>query len=317
VTASPAIVARDVTVRFRPTIDRTPTLRRSVARLRHLAAKEVVALDGVDAVVTKGEAFGVIGHNGAGKSTLLRVLAQTLKPDGGSIEVYGRTSTLLQLGVGFNGELSGARNIYLGALAAGLRKAEIDERFEEIVEYAGLWDSIHRPVKTYSSGMFARLAFSVGMSLRPDILLLDEVLAVGDEEFQQKSRASMQELIDRAGTIVFVSHALTSVAEFCDRALWLDDGRVKRIGPAPEVVDEYRSSVSQAAKRKGAPKAGGPYTAHQKSRAVVRLLKGESASAIAEEYGCDVARIEEWRAVFLKAGHDVFKVKRPDVEDGS
>jgi ABC-2 type transport system ATP-binding protein/teichoic acid transport system ATP-binding protein len=235
-----AIVADGVTVRFRPLIDHKPTLRRSIGRFRHREVEEIVALDHVDLRIRKGEAFGIIGPNGAGKSTLLRVLAKTLRPDEGGIRVYGTTSTLLQLGVGFNIQLSGRRNVYLGGLAAGLRKKEIDERFGEIVDYAELWHAIDRPVRTYSSGMFSRLAFSVGMAMEPNILLLDEVLAVGDESFREKSMKAMKDLLSRAGTIVFVSHALPSVAEFCDRVMWLEDGKVREIGSADKTVNEYK-----------------------------------------------------------------------------
>jgi ABC-type polysaccharide/polyol phosphate transport system ATPase subunit len=235
----PAILVENVTVRFRPYIDKKPTLRRSIANLRTRAVEEVVALDDVSFRVEKGEAFGIIGRNGAGKSTLLRVMARTLRPNSGRVVVNGRASTLLQLGVGMNPELSGTRNIYLGGLAAGLRRAEVDAIFDDIVEYAGLGDAIHRPVKTYSSGMFSRLAFSVSMHLNPDILLLDEVLAVGDAEFRDKSMKTMRELLDRAGTIVFVSHSLSQVADFCDRAMWLEKGHVRQIGDAEAVVAAY------------------------------------------------------------------------------
>lgn len=236
-----ALRVEDVTVRFRPYLDRKPTLRKSFAHMGSKERTEVVALDSVRFTVDKGVAFGVVGRNGAGKSTLLRVLAGTLRPDEGRAISYGRTSTLLQLGVGFNAELSGRRNIYLGGLASGLRKREIDALYDEIVEYAGVEDAIDRPVKTYSSGMFARLAFSISMHLDPDILLLDEVLSVGDEAFKEKSEAAMMSLLERSGTIVFVSHNLTKVAEFCGEAIWLHQGRVKRAGLAEEVVDEYQS----------------------------------------------------------------------------
>lgn len=238
----PAILVEDVGVRFRPYVDKKPTLRKSVATRRTRQQEEVVALDHVSFRVEKGEAFGVIGHNGAGKSTLLRVMAKTLKPNSGRVVVNGRASTLLQLGVGFNPELSGSRNIYLGGLAAGLRKADIEPIFDDVVEYAGLGHAIDRPVKTYSSGMFARLAFSVSMHLDPDILLLDEVLAVGDAEFREKSMQTMKELLQRSGTIVFVSHALPQVADFCDRAMWLAHGKVQMIGEASEVVDAYKAA---------------------------------------------------------------------------
>jgi ABC-type polysaccharide/polyol phosphate transport system ATPase subunit len=236
-----SIVVEDLYVRFRPYVERKPTLRRSLGRRR--APEEVIALDHVSFAVNQGEAFGVIGRNGAGKSTLLRCVAGTLRPNGGKAVVHGRTSTLLQLGVGFIPELTGRRNVYLGGLAAGMRKREIDERFDEIVEYAELEGAIDRPMKTYSAGMFSRLAFSVAMNLDPEVLLLDEILAVGDAAFQQKSMEAMRDLLDRAGTILFVSHSLGSVEEFCDRAIWLDSGQVKAEGAAGDVVGAYRESV--------------------------------------------------------------------------
>ncbi len=241
----PAILVENVGVKFRPYVDKKPTLRRSFASFRMRAHEEVVALDDVTFRVERGEAYGVIGRNGAGKSTLLRVMARTLRPNEGRVVVNGTASTLLQLGVGFNAELSGRRNIYLGGLAAGLHRRQIDAVFDEIVEYAELAHAIDRPVKTYSSGMFARLAFSVSLHLEPDIILLDEVLAVGDAQFAQKSLEAMRQLLDRSGTIVFVSHSLPKVAEFCDRALWLEAGRVRSIGPAEDVVAQYQESARQ------------------------------------------------------------------------
>ncbi len=238
-----AIIVKDVGVRFRPYVDRSPTLRRSIARRQPRVAEEVVALQDVSFEIEQGEAYGIIGHNGAGKSTLLRVLARTMRPNIGSVEVRGRTSTLLQLGVGFNNELSGRRNIYLGGLAHGLRLAQVEDRFDDIVAYAELEEAIHRPLKTYSSGMFARLAFSVSMHLDPNILLLDEVLAVGDESFREKSLQSMRELLARSGTIVFVSHSLNTVAEFCDRALWLNHGQVQMVGSASDVINAYKAAA--------------------------------------------------------------------------
>jgi ABC-type polysaccharide/polyol phosphate transport system ATPase subunit len=239
-----AVRAEGVTVRFRPFVERKPTLRKTVANLRGRERETVTALDQVSFDVRKGEAFGIVGRNGAGKSTLMRVVAGTLRPDEGRVVSYGRTSTLLQLGVGFNNELSGSRNIYLGGLAAGLRKRQIDEIFDDIVKYAELEEAIDRPIKTYSSGMLSRLAFSIGMHLEPDILLLDEILSVGDESFKVKSDQAIEELLERAGTILFVSHNLPKVAEFCDQAIWLERGAVMGHGPAAEVVEEYRAAVA-------------------------------------------------------------------------
>ena len=249
-----AIRVENVWVRFRPYVDRKPTLRRSLSTFRHKETQLVEALKGVSFEVAKGEAFGIVGQNGAGKSTLMRCMAGTLRPDEGKVAVSGRMSPLLQLGVGFNTELSGVRNVYLGGLVAGLSKRDVSERFNEIVEYSELGDAIYRPLKTYSSGMFARLAFSVAMHLDPDILLLDEVLAVGDASFKEKSLDTMRDLLTRSGTIVFVSHNVISLAEFCDRAAWLDRGEIVAVGPAEEVVEQYRVEVRRrrkALRRKG------------------------------------------------------------------
>ncbi len=242
---SEALRVDDVSVTFRQYVDTTPTLRRAIGRGRLREATNLEALKHVSFSVDKGEAFGIIGRNGAGKSTLLRVMAGTLRPNGGSVTRFGRTSTLLQLGVGFNTQLSGRENIYLGGLAAGLRRRDIDEKYDDIVEYAELGEAIDRPVRTYSSGMFSRLAFSVSMALEPEILLLDEVLAVGDESFRNKSLSTMKDLLDRAGTIIFVSHALPQVAEFCDRTMWLRNGEVVEVGQSAEVVEHYRDSVGE------------------------------------------------------------------------
>lgn len=239
----PAISIKGVNVMFRPLVDKKPTLRRSIANFKHREKQEIVALDDVSLEIYKGEAFGIIGRNGAGKSTLLKVMAKTLKPNSGTVNVYGRTSTLLSLGLGMKPELSGRRNVYLGGLAAGLRKAEIDEKFDSIVDFADIGEAIERPVKTYSSGMFSRLAFSVGMAIEPNIMLLDEVLAVGDESFRDKSIQTMKDLLANAGTIVFVSHSLNRVEEFCDRAAFFSGGKLQAVGDSAEVVEIYRSTV--------------------------------------------------------------------------
>ncbi len=240
-----ALSARDIEVRFNPYMERSPTLRRTIARGRVSQREEVVALGGVSFDIMRGEAFGIVGSNGAGKSTLLRVLARTLRPDAGTVTVLGRTSTLLQLGVGFNPLLSGRRNVYLGCLANGLRVTQIEERMDSILEYAEIGSAIERPMNTYSSGMFARLAFSISMHLDPDILLVDEVLSVGDENFRQKSMATMLELLERSGTIVYVTHNLDSVEAFCDRIMWLEHGLVRDIGDPHEVVEEYKQSITR------------------------------------------------------------------------
>jgi teichoic acid transport system ATP-binding protein len=238
------------------TDERAPTVTKQVITARNLTVTyrtpggftlpgrdrddAVQALRGVSFDVGRGEAFGVIGRNGAGKSTLLRVLAGTLVPDEGSLEVKGRTSTLLALGVGFNPDLSGRRNIILGSLAAGLSRKEAERIAPDVEEYAELGATINRPLSTYSRGQQSRLAFAIARNLDPDVLLIDEVLAVGDEAFRQKTLADMRQLLTRSGTIVFVSHALGIVREFCDRVLWLDEGTTMQIGEPRQVVEAYR-----------------------------------------------------------------------------
>lgn len=241
----PAIRLENVGVSFRPFVDSRPTLRRGLKRTQ----ETVVALRDITFDVMPGEAFGVVGHNGAGKTTLLKVMAQTLAPTFGKVVVNGTVSTLLSLGVGFKPQLSGRRNIYLGGLAVGLSRAEIDSLFDSIVDYAELWDAIDRPVSSYSSGMFARLAFAISIHLDPEIILLDEVLAVGDASFKEKSMASMQKMLEKSGTIVLVSHSMSRVAGFCDRVVWIDHGIVRALGPATEVVEQYTTAV--AAKKGG------------------------------------------------------------------
>lgn len=238
------LVARDITVRFRPFAERRPMLRRHGLRALRRTSAPVVALDGVSLTVLRGQALGIIGANGAGKSTLLRVLAGTLPPDEGTVEVYAsQAPTLLSLGLGFNRKLSGRRNIYLGGLASGLTREQIRGMFDDIVEYSELGDAIDRPMGTYSSGMFARLAFSIAMREEPEIVLMDEVLSVGDEAFKRKSGETMSALLERAGAVVMVSHGLGRLQEFCDTFAWLDRGKLMAVGPPREVATLYRRHV--------------------------------------------------------------------------
>ncbi|MBN2114518.1 MAG: ABC transporter ATP-binding protein [Acidimicrobiia bacterium] len=240
--SEPAIVARNLTVKFRPFSEKRPSLRQhGLAALRRHETP-VVAVDDVSLTVFRGEALGIIGSNGAGKTTLLRVLAGTLPPDTGEVEVYGtQPPTMLSLGAGFNRKLSGRRNVYLGGMAAGLLKPQIDEMFDDIVAYSGLGDAIDRPAGTYSSGMFARLAFAVAIRRDPQILLLDEVFAVGDQAFKKKSAETMQQLLANAGTIVMVSHGLARLRRFCHRLAWMDQGRLIAMGPPDEIASRYLS----------------------------------------------------------------------------
>lgn len=234
-------MARDLAVRFRPYAERRPSLRRHGLRVLRRASSTVVALEGVSLTVARGQALGVIGANGAGKSTLLRVLAGTLPPDEGSVEVHAKQPpTLLSLGLGFNRNLSGRRNIYLGGLASGFSKAEIDAMFDDIVGYAELGDAIDRPMGTYSAGMYARLAFAIAVRQEPDILLMDELLSVGDEAFKRKSGETMNLLLEKAGAMVVVSHGLARLRNVCDTFAWLDRGRLMEVGRPGDVIRAYR-----------------------------------------------------------------------------
>lgn len=204
----------------------------------------VTALTDVSFEVNRGEAFGVIGRNGSGKSTLLKLISGILKPTTGTIVVDGRVSALIELGAGFHPEISGRENIFINGIMLGLSKREVEKRFDRIVEFANIGPYLDQPVKTYSSGMYVRLGFAVAVHVDPDILLIDEVLAVGDEEFSQRCIAKIQELKYRGVTMLFVTHQLDHVRNLCDRALWLDAGAVAGLGDPVRVVDDYLQAVS-------------------------------------------------------------------------
>ncbi len=202
------------------------------------------ALDDVSMTVEKGETFGVIGGNGAGKSTLLKIIAGTTKPTTGEAEVNGKISALIELGAGFHPEISGRENVFINGIMLGLTRAEIKERFDDIVAFAELEEFIDAPVKTYSSGMYMRLGFSIAIHVDPDVLLIDEVLAVGDESYVHKCLDKIAEFKRRGKTILLVSHALETVTRLCDRVMWLRDGQVQGIGDPPAVIAAYRNWVA-------------------------------------------------------------------------
>ncbi len=204
---------------------------------------EVNALSPLDLSIEKGTTFGVVGDNGAGKSTLLKLLAGTLAPSTGSLQIEGRKSAILELGSGFHPEFSGLENIHLACSMMGLSAAEIRDRTPEIIEFSELGDAIARPVKSYSSGMFVRLAFSVITSIEPEVLIVDEALSVGDALFQKKSMDRMMRFRAEGKTLVFCSHNLYQVKELCDQAIWLANGVVKGIGDSASIVDDYQDSV--------------------------------------------------------------------------
>ncbi len=207
-------------------------------------AKTIEVLTDVSFSVPAGTNFGIIGRNGAGKSTLLKILAGIHKPTSGTVSVAGRLA-LLSLGLGFHGEFSGRENIFINGMVLGLTPRELRAKFDDIVAYAELEEFIDAPVRTYSSGMQMRLAFSVAVNIAPDILLVDEVLFVGDQSFARKCLASLDEFKRQGGTIILVTHDLTTVHGWCDQALWLDHGEVRAIGPAPDVILQYHESFEE------------------------------------------------------------------------
>lgn len=208
-------------------------------RERALAPQEFWVLNDISFEVKKGETLGIIGHNGAGKSTMLKHLSGIMVPTRGSIEVKGRLSALIEVGAGFHPDLTGRENVFLNGVILGMTRAEVKRKFDEIVEFAGLEEFIDTPVKRYSSGMFARLGFSVAAHLEPDILVIDEVLSVGDFAFQRKGIGKMRAIAKSGATVIFVSHNLHAVAEFCERSMLLERGRIIIDGPTDQVIRRY------------------------------------------------------------------------------
>ena len=240
----PAITVDDVAKRFRLVHERNSTLKATIFNgFRRTVAEDFWALQDVSLEVEEGTTYGLIGHNGSGKSTLLKCIARIYRPDRGRITTSGRMSALLELGAGFHPELSGRENVYLNGSILGMSRREVDKRFDEIVAFAGLEQFIDTPVKNYSSGMYVRLGFSVAITVEPDVLLIDEILAVGDEAFQQRCMEKFADLRRGGRTIVLVSHGLDAVRNICDQAAWLDHGALAKAGEAHDVVTAYLESV--------------------------------------------------------------------------
>lgn len=237
----PVIRFQDVSVRYRLPRERVSGLKEYAIRLlqRRLAYEEFWALKDVSFQVQRGEMFGVIGRNGSGKSTLLKVIARVLTPIRGRVVVRGHVAPLLELGAGFHPELTGRENVYLNSALLGRTRAQVDEMLPEIVAFAEIEEFIEAPLRTYSTGMVARLGFAVATAARPDILLVDEVLSVGDAAFQEKCLDRMYSFQERGTTIVLVSHSMAAIESFCKRALWLKNGQVQALGDASEVTERY------------------------------------------------------------------------------
>jgi len=236
-----AVQVEQVDVRFNMVSERIDNLKEYFVKLikRELLFQEFFALKEVDLEVKKGEAWGIIGTNGSGKSTLLKLICGILKPYRGSVKINGRVAPLIELGAGFDGELTARENIYLNGAMLGHSRNDMKNYFNEIVDFAELWNFLDMPIKNYSSGMAARLGFSIATVVKPDILIVDEVLAVGDYAFQRKCEKRMEEMMKKEMTLLYVSHSIDSVKSLCQKVLWLEKGRIKQIGAAKEVCEEY------------------------------------------------------------------------------
>jgi ABC-2 type transport system ATP-binding protein len=238
----PSIHLEGVSVRYRVPHEAVRNLKEYALRRlmrRKMRYSDFWALRDVDLAVHRGEALGIIGHNGAGKSTLLKVISGVLRPREGRVRVRGRAAPLLELGLGFDMELTGRENLFLNALMLGYTRRDVAERAERIIDYAGVREFIDAPLRTYSTGMVARLGFSIATDVDPEILLVDEILGAGDLDFQKKSAERISGFLRRGGTMLLVSHAMESIREMCQRTLWMEHGRVKALGATATVLAAY------------------------------------------------------------------------------
>ena len=237
------VEAKDVSKKFKLVHERNNSIKVALLRGRRAITEDFWALRDVSFDVYQGETFGLIGENGSGKSTMLKCLTKILRPTKGSVRVDGKVSALLELGAGFHPELSGRENVYLNGAILGLSQKELRSRFDDIVDFAGIGQFIDEPVKNYSSGMYVRLGFSVAINVEPDVLLVDEVLAVGDEAFQRKCNEKFAELKQAGKTIVLVSHGMVGVQNLCDRVAWFSHGQLMQVGTPRDVIEAYTGTV--------------------------------------------------------------------------
>lgn len=238
------IRAKNISMRYLMTYDRIQSIKEYMVQLvkRKIKYEEFWALKDVSFEIEKGEVVGIIGHNGAGKSTLLKVISGILKPTSGELEVNGNIVPMLELGSGFDHDLTGRENIFLNGAILGYTEMYLKEKYDEIVDFSELDKFIDVPIRNYSSGMLMRLAFSIATVVQPEILIVDEILAVGDAAFQEKSKARMLELMGGGTTVLFVSHSLEQIREMCDRVIWLEHGNVQMIGETETVCNSYQSA---------------------------------------------------------------------------
>lgn len=234
-----AIEVNDIQKSFKVYFDKSNLLKERVLFWKRNRYERRDVLKGISFSVRKGEAIGLVGHNGCGKSTMLKLLTKIMYPDSGTIEMKGRVSALIELGAGFHPDMSGRENIYTNAAIFGLTKKEIDKKIDDIIAFSGLAEFIDNPVRIYSSGMYMRLAFAVAINVDADILLIDEILAVGDAAFQEKCFNRLKEIKAQGTTIVIVSHSLDQIEEICERSIWIDGGRIRVEGEPKKVHAEY------------------------------------------------------------------------------
>jgi lipopolysaccharide transport system ATP-binding protein len=242
-TDQPAIVVDGVSKKFRLFHERNQTLKSAVMRGRRIVADEFWAVRDVSFEVPRGQTLGLIGRNGSGKSTLLKTVARIYQPDEGRVVLNGRVSSMLEVGSGFHPELSGRENVFLNGSILGLTRKQVAARFDEIVDFSGVEAYIDQPVKNYSSGMYVRLGFAVAVHTEPDILIVDEILSVGDGAFRKKSREKFLEFTGQGRTVILVSHSLSQIRSMCQQTAWLHDGRLRALGQTDEVVDAYESWI--------------------------------------------------------------------------
>ena len=234
-----AIEVKDLYKNFTVYYDKANTIKERLIRFGKGKKEEREILKGINLEIKKGDVVGLIGINGSGKSTLLKLMTKIIYPTKGTVETQGKLTSLLELGAGFHPDFSGRENIYFNASIFGLTRKEIDKRLDQIIEFSELQSFIDNPVRTYSSGMYMRLAFSVAINVDAEILLIDEILSVGDQHFQEKCFKKIEELKAEGKTIVFVTHGMGAVKRFCTRAVWLHQGEIKMDGKTNEVIDEY------------------------------------------------------------------------------
>ena len=302
-----AVILDNVSKRYRLYHERNDSLKSSFLNFRRGRYEEHWAVRDLSLEIPTGATFGIIGENGSGKSTLLKCMARILTPDAGTIEIKGKVSALLELGAGFSPELTGRDNVYLNGAILGLPRSVLDKKLDEIVAFSGLDNFIDIPVKNYSSGMFVRLGFAVAINVDPDVLLVDEVLAVGDEEFQRRCEQKFADLRASGRTIVIVSHAMGTMRNICDQLAWLNKGRLREVGQPGNVVDDYVEEVHAAAGPPPDPEGGARWGSGEIRIEAVELVDERGAPRETTRTG-DAVRVRLHYTVDGRVARPVFGI---------